>query len=274
MPLGLDRNIDRAEPAIDDEDAGFAAAGHHMNTSENPHSPSGDYVSNLLMREMRAVILDFNGTVAEDDAVLIGIYEELLREHGVPFEVDEYHRHAGIPDQALFGRLFQAGGQTLEADTLDALVRDRVGRYRSAVADEHPVAEDTIAFVRTVAASVPVAIASGAFRDEIEHVLELAGVSEHVSIIVSIDDVEIGKPHPESFTTALARINLDQPETIPPENTVVIEDTTDGARAARAAGMRCVAIRGRAYDERSGFAGRVVDRLTPELALSLLAAPW
>ena len=219
----------------------------------------------------RAVILDFNGTLAEDEAVLIGIYEELLSEHGVRFEADEYHRHAGIPDEALFGELFCAGGRTLDADTLDDLLRDRVERYRAAVSSDHPVAPDTIAFVRTVAASVPVAIASGAFRAEIEHVLELAGVAEHVSIIVAIDDVKVGKPHPETFTTALARINLEQEAPISPSETVVVEDTTDGARAARGAGMRCIAIRGRAYDERSGLAARVVNRMTHELALSLFA---
>jgi HAD superfamily hydrolase (TIGR01509 family) len=225
------------------------------------------------MELTRAVILDFNGTLAEDEAVLIGIYEELLAEHGVPFEVDAYHRHAGIPDEALFGELFRAGGRTLEADSLDDLLRDRVERYRAAVSSNHPVAEDTIAFVRTIAASVPVAIASGAFRAEIEHVLELAGVAEHVSIIVAIDDVTLGKPHPETFTTALERINVDQEDEILPSETVVVEDTTDGARAARAAGMRCIAIRGRAYDEGSALAGRVVNRLTRELALSLVAAP-
>jgi beta-phosphoglucomutase-like phosphatase (HAD superfamily) len=46
----------------------------------------------------------------------------------------------------------------------------------------------------------------------------------------------------------------------------VFEDATDGACAARAAGMRCVALRGSAYDEDSGEAELVVDRLTVELA--------
>ena len=53
---------------------------------------------------------------------------------------------------------------------------------------------------------------------------------------------------------------------------MVVEDATDGARAARAAGMRCVAIRGHAYDEDSGAAEGVVDRLTAELAATLLRA--
>jgi beta-phosphoglucomutase-like phosphatase (HAD superfamily) len=166
------------------------------------------------MSAAHAVILDFNGTLAEDEAVLIGIYEELLWEHGVAFDPAEYHQYAGIPDHDMFGRLFEAHGRPLEADTLDRLLQDRIVRYRSAVSKDHPVAEDTIDFVRTVAAEVPVAIA--------------------------------------------------------PERTVVLEDATDGAVAARAAGMRCVAIRGRAYDERSGVAELVVDRLTADLARALL----
>jgi beta-phosphoglucomutase len=222
------------------------------------------------MRPARAVILDFNGTVAEDEMMLIGIYEELLREHGVAFDAGAYSHYAGLPDRVMFGRLFEAQGRPLEADTSDRLLRDRVERYRLAVSDGHPVAEDTVAFVRAVAAQVPVGIASGAFRAEIEHVLELAGLAKSVSVIVSIDEVRAGKPDPESFTAALAQINRGRAEEITPEHTVVVEDATDGVRAARAAGMRCVAIRGRAYDEDSGLAQLVVDRLSAELAVALL----
>jgi HAD superfamily hydrolase (TIGR01509 family) len=222
------------------------------------------------MHAARAVILDFNGTLAEDEAVLIGIYEELLEEHGVPFDSSEYPRYAGLPDQAMFEGLFQAHGRPLEAATADRLVRDRVERYRSAVSDGHPIADDTVAFVRAIAAQVPVGIASGAYREEIEHVLELADLVEHVTVIVSIDEVRAGKPDPESFTAALARINRERREAIAPEHTVVVEDATDGVRAAAAAGMPCVALRGRGYDEDSGVAELVVDRLTAELAHALL----
>lgn len=89
-------------------------------------------------------------------------------------------------------------------------------------------------------------------------------------MIVSIDEVQDGKPHQESFATALAHINRDRPEAIAPEHTVVIEDAADGARAARGAGMGCVAIRGSAYGEAAGLAALVVDRLTAKLARELL----
>ena len=222
------------------------------------------------MRVARAVILDFNGTLAEDEALLLGIYEELLREHGLAFKPKQYPLYAGLPDHAMFGRLFEADGRSLKAATADRLLRERLARYKSAVSKSHPVADETAAFVRALAAQVPVGIASGAFREEIEHVLELAGLAELVSVIVSIDDVTSGKPDPECFLAALAHINRDRHEAIAPEHTVVVEDATDGARAAVAAGMRCVAIRGRNYDEASGAAELVVDRLTVELARRLV----
>jgi beta-phosphoglucomutase len=219
-----------------------------------------------------AVILDFNGTVAEDETLLMGIYAELLREHGVAFAAEAYSRAAGLPDRVMLERLFAAGGRGLDAATADRLLRERVERYQAAVRDGHPVAPDTAAFVRALAARVPVAVASGAFRAEIEQVLQLAGLAECVSVIVSIEEVRSGKPDPECFIAALAQINRGRTEVIAPERAVVVEDATDGVRAARAAGMRCVAIRGRAYDEASGLAQLVVDRLTGELAAELLGA--
>lgn len=233
---------------------------------------SGDGSARFVMHAPAAVILDFNGTMAEDEAMLMGIYEELLREHGVAFHAGEYSRYAGLPDRVMFEHLFEAQGRPLAGVTSDRLLRERVRRYRSAVSDGHPVTRDTVAFVRTVAARVPVAVASGAFREEIEHVLQLADLAKFVSAIVSIDEVRAGKPDPESFTAALAQINRGRVEAIAPEHTVVVEDATDGVRAARAAGMRCVAIRGRAYDEDSGLAHMVVERLTGELAAALLGS--
>jgi beta-phosphoglucomutase-like phosphatase (HAD superfamily) len=172
----------------------------------------------------------------------------------------------------MFEDLFEAHGRPLEAAAMDDLLRERVGRYLSAVRDDHPVADHTVACVRELALHVPVGIASGAFREEIEHVLEAAGLDRLVSVIVAIDEVEAGKPDPESFTAALAHINRGRSEPIPPHDTVVFEDATDGARAARAAGMRCVALRGPAYDEESGAAELVVDRLTVELASRLVGS--
>ena len=225
------------------------------------------------MGPARAVIVDFNGTLAEDDALLIGIYGELFREHGIAFEAGQYTRYAGVPDQAMFEELFAAHGRPLEAVTVDRSAA-RASRALSVGRQRRPPRGRRHRRVHAQAwpATSPSASPPGAFREEIEHVLEAAGLADLVSVIVAIDEVEAGKPHPESFTAALAHINRDRAEPIASHDTIVIEDTTDGARAARAAGMRCVALRGRPTTRTRGAAELVVERLTAELACRLLGS--
>lgn len=94
-------------------------------------------------------------------------------------------------------------------------------------------------------------------------VLAAAGLRDLFAAIVPIDDVQRGKPDPEGFQRALAALNAArQVDTwIAPWACVAVEDATDGALAARAAGMRVVAIRGPGYDPDCGAADLIIDRL-------------
>jgi beta-phosphoglucomutase-like phosphatase (HAD superfamily) len=89
-----------------------------------------------------------------------------------------------------------------------------------------------------------------------------------------MDDVDQGKPHPEPFASALARLNdaLRPNRPILPDETVAIEDATGGARAACEAGMRVVAIRGLGYDPSSGYADMIIDRLEPQVLGRIMEA--
>ena len=87
---------------------------------------------------------------------------------------------------------------------VDAVIDERVERYRAAVADGSSVYEHTREAVRYAAERVPVAICSGAARAEIEPVVEAAGLAPLLRGIVSSDDVVEGKPDPEGYLKALA----------------------------------------------------------------------
>src|SRR5439155_1208725 len=91
------------------------------------------------------------------------------------------------------------------------------------------------------AARVPLAIASGALRREIELILAHAGLTAAFTAIVSAEDVEEGKPSPEAFRCALGRLR-DRVTDLAPEHCLVIEDSRPGVEAARRAGMRCLAV--------------------------------
>lgn len=86
------------------------------------------------------------------------------------------------------------------------------------------------------AAGVPCAIGSSTHRENIDLSLDMIGLRPFFRAIVTAEDVRLGKPDPEVFVTAAARIER------APERCVVFEDAFVGIEAARAGGMRVIAV--------------------------------
>ena len=86
--------------------------------------------------------------------------------------------------------------------------------------------------VRQVAARVPVAIASGAARLEIETVLEASGLRDLFEVLVCLEDVTNGKPDPEGYRVALDLLNRNRSSPIRATDVLVFEDSEHGLRAA------------------------------------------
>jgi len=212
------------------------------------------------MRATRALVFDFNGTLSRDEPVLYAIYSELFAEHGRPLsEADYYGRLAGNTEEAIIH-----GWLGVEGDELEALVEERVDRYvRAADGSTVPLAVRDA--VRHAASRVPVAIVSGAYRREIEPVVERAGLADAVGVLVAADDVTRGKPDPEGYLRALEAL-----ADLEPADVVAFEDTEAGIASARAAGLRCVAVRGTLPDERLAAAEAIVDEIDVELVRSLV----
>ena len=209
----------------------------------------------------RAVILDFNGTLSDDEPIVCRLFQELFAEHGRPLPAQRYYDElAGLPDAEIVARWL---GEDHPAFT--AVIEQRVARYR-AVADGSTVREPARRAVRYAAARVPVAIVSGAARTEIDAVLAGAGIAELVSAIVSSDDIVHGKPHPEGHRRALELLD----DGIRPEEVIVLEDTEAGVAAAKASGMRCVALAGTLGPERLAEAEELAERLDVALMRRLL----
>jgi HAD superfamily hydrolase (TIGR01509 family) len=116
-------------------------------------------------------------------------------------------------------------------------------------------------------AQIPIAICSGALRPEIELILEEAGLRGRFDVIVSAEDVHRGKPDPEGFMLALQRLNDVWPDAIAPACCIVVEDSHWGLKAARAAGMRTVAVTNTYEAAQLKHADKIVARLD-QLTLS------
>jgi beta-phosphoglucomutase len=210
----------------------------------------------------RAVAFDFNGTLSQDEPILCEIFMDLFAEEGRPLSRQEYFDElAGLSDPEIvrtwLGR---------EHPRIDALVAERVRRYRAVAANGSTVPEEVRAAVRYAADRVPVAVVSGAARAEIGSVLGATGLTAAVAVLVSADDVTEGKPDPEGYRVALARLD----DGIDAEEVVVFEDTEAGVAAAKGAGMPCLAVLGTLAPERLGQADEIVERIDVDLMRRLL----
>jgi HAD superfamily hydrolase (TIGR01509 family) len=114
-----------------------------------------------------------------------------------------------------------------------AIVRGVVERYRS---DGPPLIDGAIEAVRRIAAEDPVAVASSAHRDVIEVALRAIGLDGVFAAVVSSDEVANGKPAPDVYLEAARRLEVEAPDCL------VVEDSLNGVRAARAAGMTVVLV--------------------------------
>jgi beta-phosphoglucomutase len=215
------------------------------------------------MNPPRAVLFDFNGTLSQDEPILCEILVELFAEYGKPLSAQEYFdEFAGLSDPEIVRSWLGD-----DHPAVDAIVAERIRRYRRAVGDGASVPEEVRAGVRYAAARVPVGVVSGAAREEIAPVLEAAGLADVLGTIVSADDVVAGKPDPEGYLRALDYLDGD----IAARDVLVLEDTEAGVAAAKAAGMRCVAVLGTLAAERLAAADEIVPALDVSLLQRLLA---
>jgi len=141
---------------------------------------------NRHMRPVRAVAFDFNGTLSDDEPILLSVYQEIFSEQGRPLTDDEYYETlAGRSEEAIIGTWLG-----VEGDALESLVEERIERYLARCGRGETVSGHMRDAVAYAAGRVPVAVVSGAFRREIEPVLMGAGLARHVSVLVTADDVE------------------------------------------------------------------------------------
>jgi beta-phosphoglucomutase len=211
----------------------------------------------------RAIVFDFNGTLSDDEPVLCEIFVHLFAEHGRPLSAQEYFDElAGLSDPEIV-RTWLGHGHP----DVDAVIDERVARYRAAVADGSSVHDHVRAAVRYAAERVPVVVCSGAARAEIEPVLEASGLAPLVRGIVSSEDVARGKPDPEGYLKALELVGE-----VEPAEVVVFEDTEAGIASARAADVgRILALTGTLDPRRLQDADELIDRLDVDVVRRCLS---
>ncbi len=220
---------------------------------------------------LRAVIFDFNGIIVDDEPIHFELFQKVFAEEGIELTHDAYYaRYLGFDDRGAFSFGYREHGREVSDTKLAELIERKAVYYQEAIRNHVAIFPGVKQLIGELAQSLPLAVASGALRNEIETILTTAGVIQHFKAIVSAEDVLRGKPEPEIFLKALAALNVGNENAIQPGECVIIEDSKEGIKGARRAGMKCLAVTNSHAAELLGEANEIVSSLENVGLASLL----
>ncbi len=185
------------------------------------------------------LLLDYNGVVVDDEPIHFAALRDLLAVEGIAIDEQSYRAHfLGIDDRACIREAFRRAGRPLEADAVGVLAARKAAWYAESARGGVPLVPGVARFVREAAATARLAIVSGALRAEVTAGLAHAGLADAFPVVICAEDVGAGKPDPEGYRTAAARLARGGDAL----RAVVLEDSLPGLAAARAFGAGCVAF--------------------------------
>ena len=211
---------------------------------------------------IEAVVFDLDGVLLDSEQVWDEVREQLARERGGRWSESAQRDMMGMSSPEWSRYLHDVVGLTDSPQEINAeVVRRMLDRYRAHL----PLLPGALDAVRRLAAEWPLGLASSSNRPLIEGFLDAAGVRDVFAATVSSEEVAAGKPAPDVFLEAARRLD------VAPSRCAAIEDSANGLRAAKAAGMRVVALPNPHYpptDDELALADAVVstlDELDPDL---------
>jgi HAD superfamily hydrolase (TIGR01509 family) len=216
-----------------------------------------------------AVIFDLDGVLVDSEQRWNGAKEQLVRETGGRWLDEAPRRMMGMSAPEWAAYLRDELAVPMDADAIDTeVVRRMEDGYRESL----PLLPGAEQAVRSLAERWPLGLASSANREIIDLVLELAGFGDAFRATVSSEEVERGKPAPDVYLAVARELGAD------PTCCVAIEDSSNGLRAAVAAGMAVVAVPNAHYppaDDALALAAASVTgvgEVTPELVEQVAAS--
>lgn len=184
---------------------------------------------------IKAALFDLDGTLVDMFEGYYQAFKEALKANNLPeMSREDLGKYYGQIDTEIFRRF-------LNKPAVDDVIL-RVAKQKQKI-----LVDDGAKYITALPGAlelidglaerkVPMAIASSARASAIALAMKSIGITGKINVIVSADDVTLGKPHPEIFLKAAEKLG------VPPKNCIVFEDSIHGVLAAKAAGMKCVAV--------------------------------
>ena len=211
---------------------------------------------------IEAVVFDLDGVIVDSEHVWDDVRQRLAKERGGRWHDQASRDMMGMSSPEWSRYMHDVIGLSEPPEEINTEV---VRRLEALYREEIPLLPGAVATVRLLAARWPLGLASSSNRELIDLVLETSGLAPYFTATVSSEEVARGKPAPDVYLEAADRLGVD------PRRCAAVEDSENGIRSAKDAGMRVIAIPNPQYppaDEALALADVVLQStaaLTPEV---------
>jgi beta-phosphoglucomutase family hydrolase len=183
----------------------------------------------------KGALFDMDGVLVDNMSIHMEAFGELARRYGVDFDFTQVLGMAGKGNDEIFGEVFPR--EIVERKGVAALAAEKEAIYRELYAPKLTPIAGLIEFLDKLrAGGVKMAVGSSAPGVNIDFVLDGLDIRRYFDVVVGADMVSRCKPDPEIYLVAAARLGL------LPSECIVFEDALAGIQAARAAGMKVIAL--------------------------------
>jgi beta-phosphoglucomutase len=211
---------------------------------------------------LRAAVFDFDGVIVDSEPLHFRSLHDALLSEGVEITREEYWAHLlAYDDRGSIRHAFDRHGEPLDVARLGRVEQRKIERF-AALIPEIGVFPGARELIGTLGASLPLAIASGARREEIEAILAGIGLRGSFQAVVGAQDAARTKPDPAPYLEAARQLAGLTGAALAPQECVAFEDSVPGLMSALGAGMKVIGVAHSFPAEKLRSAHRVVESLS------------
>jgi beta-phosphoglucomutase family hydrolase len=184
---------------------------------------------------IKGLIFDLDGTLADTMPLHFKGWKKACQKFGADIDNTFLRRHTGSPGWMIADEILKMGNID-ENVTIDQIMNEKLTEFYKEQHLVQPI-DPVVEIVKKYHGILPMAVGTGGHRQAVERTLEITGLRRYFEIIITANDVENYKPHPETFLKCAQQMNVE------PQYIEVFEDADLGIEAAVAAGMTATDVR-------------------------------
>lgn len=188
------------------------------------------------MKNLKALLFDLDGTLIDSEFFHFECWNEIVEESGSKLTYDDWLKnYAGVPLPTNAKNLVEKYNiQTPLNDVIERRENLTLERLKTHDVNLMPFVEETLEFF--INKGLTLALVTSSPRKDVEAIFERNGLGNYFKLIITRSEVTKSKPDPESYNICVEKLGIGK------EECIVFEDTINGVKSAKAAGLTCFAI--------------------------------